>query len=41
MVVQEENDDIRQQQMQEMMYLNNDAPRGGRGGFQGGPAAGR
>ncbi|XP_076439965.1 KH domain-containing, RNA-binding, signal transduction-associated protein 2-like isoform X1 [Babylonia areolata] len=35
-LVPDANDDIRQQQLQEMMYLGGDDARGGRGGFRGG-----
>ena len=34
--LQEMNDDIRQQQMQEMMYMSSDGSTRGRGGFRGG-----
>jgi hypothetical protein len=36
LIMQEANDDIRQQQMEEMMLYQGEAPsRGGRGGFRG------
>eukprot|EP00745_Piridium_sociabile_P023498 TRINITY_DN3665_c0_g1_i2.p1 TRINITY_DN3665_c0_g1~~TRINITY_DN3665_c0_g1_i2.p1 ORF type:complete len:366 (+),score=93.85 TRINITY_DN3665_c0_g1_i2:76-1173(+) len=35
-LVPDANDDIRQQQLQEMMYMGDDARGGGRGGFRGG-----